>query len=109
MGRRLSFVLAAAAAAAVVTASPAVARKPVSPSATCSVAGTTVSAVGLPTGELVNFLLTDADGTSGWVLGYTPDGTWQVSVPAADGPTTYQFVSRTSGPGGRNYTVFASC
>ena len=54
-------------------------------------------------------MITDSAGTTGWVLGYTWDGTFTVRVPAATAPTTYEFVSRTSGPGGTRYTVFASC
>jgi hypothetical protein len=80
-----------------------------SPTAHCAVSGSTVTAVGLPTGQVINFMVTDGSGTSGWVLGFTNDGTWVVAVPAANGPTTYQFVSRTSGPNGSKYTVFLSC
>ncbi len=76
--------------------------------AACSVSGAVVSATGLPTDQVINFMISDSSGTSGWVLGYS-DGTWSVAVPAANGPTTYQFVSRTSGPNGTKYTVFASC
>lgn len=77
-------------------------------SATCSVSDGVVSAVGLPTDEVINFLITDERGTSGWVLGMS-DGTWSVGVPAPNGPATYQFVSRTWGPNGSKYTVFAGC
>jgi hypothetical protein len=82
-------------------------RKGARSSATCSVAGSTVTAVGLPTGEVINFMLTDETGTRGWVLGYTPDGTWAVAVPA--GEATYAFVSRTYGRDGSRYDVFATC
>ena len=58
---------------------------------------------------MINFLVTDASGTYGWVLGYTSDGTWSVSVPAQNGATTYQFVSKTWGPNGSKYAVFAAC
>ncbi len=75
----------------------------------CSVSGSTVTASGLPTDQLVNFMVTTSAGTTGWVLGYTPDGAWSVNVPAVSGSTTYQFVSRTSGSDGSKYTVFASC
>ncbi len=75
----------------------------------CSVAGGTVQATGLPTDQVINFMLTDSSGTTGWVLGYTWDGTFSTSVPAANGPTGYAFVSRTSGSDGSKYTVFASC
>ena len=94
------------------SASPALAGGrggPARSSASCTVSGSVVAATCLPTGEAVNFFVTDAAGTRGWVLGMTPDGTWSMMVPAASGPTTYQFTSRTWGPGGTRYTVFASC
>jgi hypothetical protein len=75
----------------------------------CSATGGTVQASGLPTNQVINFMFTDAGGTTGWVLGYTWDGTFTTAVPAADGPTAYEFVSRTTGNDGKNYTVFASC
>ncbi len=77
--------------------------------ASCVVAGNWVDASGLPTNQVINFLITDASGTNGWVLGFTSDGTWSVNVPAQNGATTYQFVSETSGPNGSKYNVFASC
>jgi hypothetical protein len=77
--------------------------------ATCAVSNGLVQGSGLPTDEVVNFMIRDASGTTGWVLGYTWDGTFTVRVPEASTPTTYEFVSRTSGPGGSRYTVFASC
>lgn len=76
--------------------------------ASCTVSGNVVSAVGLPTDEVINFLISDASGTWGWVLGMS-DGTWSVEVSAPNGPTTYEFVSRTWGPNGSKYDVFASC
>jgi hypothetical protein len=78
-------------------------------SASCSASGTLVHASGLPTDQVINFMLTDSSGTTGWVLGYTWDGTFNTTVPAANGPTTYQFVSRTWGNDGSHYTIFASC
>jgi hypothetical protein len=75
----------------------------------CSVSGTTVAATGLPTDQVVNFMVTTSTGSTGWVLGFTPDGTWSVSVPASTGRTTYEFASRTYGPDGSKYNVFASC
>ncbi|MDQ1447655.1 MAG: hypothetical protein QOC79_626, partial [Actinomycetota bacterium] len=65
--------------------------------ASCAVSGSVVAASGLPTDQVVNFMVNDSAGTWGWVLGYTTDGTWSVSVRAQNGPTTYQFVSRTWG------------
>jgi hypothetical protein len=75
----------------------------------CTASGNTVSATGLPTDQVINFFVTDSSGKTGWVLGYTTDGTWDVSVPAANGSTTYEFTGRTSGTGGAKYTVFTSC
>lgn len=77
-------------------------------SASCTYADGVVSAVGLPTDEVINFLATDATGMAGWVLGMS-DGTWSVVVPPQTGPTSYAFVSRTWGPNGSKYKVFASC
>jgi len=84
-------------------------KDPVATAPACTAAGTVVQASGLPTDQVINFLVTDSTGTTGWVLGLTPDGTWSVNVKAPAGPTTYQFVSRLSGPDGRRYTVFAGC
>jgi hypothetical protein len=72
-------------------------------------AGNVVYGSGLPTGQVINFMMSDSSGKTGWVLGYTPDGTWFVNVPAPNGPTTYEFVSRTFGPSGSKYNVFTSC
>lgn len=98
-----------------VFAAPALAGKggnhgsPSTAAASCQVSDGVVTASGLPTDEVVNFMLTDASGTTGWVLGFTWDGTFSVRVPAASSPTKYEFVSRTWGPGGSRYTVFAAC
>jgi hypothetical protein len=75
----------------------------------CVVVGNSVSTTALPTDQVINFMVTDATGTNGWVLGFTSDGTWDVTVPAQNGPTTYQFASRTWGPDGTKYNVFSSC
>lgn len=75
--------------------------------ATCSVDGTVVHASGLPGDEVINFMVTDASGTTGWVLGTST--WWDVNVPERTGWTTYEFVSRTWGPSGSKYEVFASC
>jgi hypothetical protein len=83
--------------------------KPSAITASCTVSGTVVNGVCLPTGQVINFMVTDSSGTTGSVLGDTTDGAWSVSVPAAIVPTMYQFVSRTWGPNGTKYTVFASC
>jgi hypothetical protein len=72
------------------------------PTTGCTVSGNTVQASGLPTGQLLNFMVSSPSG-------YTSDGTWSVSVPAASGPTTYEFASSTWGPNGSKYTVYASC
>ena len=79
------------------------------PTGSCTVNGDVVNATGLPNGEVINFMVTDASGSWGWVLGYTDDGTWSVAVPAQNGSTTYEFVSKTWGPNGTKYAVFASC
>jgi len=76
---------------------------------TCQIDGDVVGAVGLPTDEVINFMVTDASGTSGWALGFTWEGDWSLTVPARSGPTTYEFVSRTFGPGGSKYSVFSRC
>jgi hypothetical protein len=79
------------------------------PTGSCTASGNTVSATGLPNGEVINFMITDASGSWGWVLGYTDDGSWSVAVPTQKGSTTYEFVSKTWGPNGTKYTVFATC
>ena len=68
-----------------------------------------VSGYGLPTDEVINFFVTDVSGTRGWVLGFSGDGTWSEPVPAHASFTTYEFASRTWGPNGTHYNVFASC
>ena len=77
--------------------------------ATCQVDGNVVSATGLPTDEVINFMVSDASGTHGWVLGITWEGDWTLTAPERAGPTTYEFVSRTYGPHGTKYLVFSSC
>lgn len=111
---RLTHILVASALVAA-SASPALADRggrphgAASASASCTVSGGVVSAVGLPIQEVVNFLISDDSGTSGWVLGITDDGTWNVAVPSSSGSATYRFVSRTWGPDGSKYEVYASC
>jgi hypothetical protein len=103
---------AAAAIAAVGIGAPAFAAPRAHNAATsggCALSGSVVSATGLPTDQVINFMISDASGTDGWVLGTSGDGTWNVSVPAPDGATTYAFTSRTWGSNGSKYTVFASC
>jgi len=78
-------------------------------SGSCSVSGNVVTGTGLPTDQVLNFMVTDSGGSWGWVLGYTDTGSWAVTVPARNGSTTYEFASRTWGPSGSKYTVFASC
>jgi hypothetical protein len=79
------------------------------PTAGCAYSNGVVQASGLPTGQVINFMIVTASGTTGWVLGYTSDGTWSVNVPAQTGATTYQFVSTTWGPNGSKYDVYTSC
>ena len=75
--------------------------------AECTVEGTVVSAQGLPGDEVINFMITDDSGKTGWVLGTS--SWWNVTVPQRTSLTTYEFVSRTWGPSGSKYEVFASC
>ena len=83
----------------------------VAATAGCTVSGNVVTATGLPSDVIVNFMMHDADGMYGWALGLTWDGTgeWAVTVPDREGPTTYEFVSTTYGKGGSKYVVYASC
>ena len=76
--------------------------------ASCTASGGLVQAKGLPTDQVINLMVTTASGTTGWVLGFTPDGTWSVYTPTTSG-ATFQFVSKTWGAGGSKYDVFASC
>ena len=75
----------------------------------CTVDGSVVHGTNLPNWELMNFMVTDASGTTGWVIGFTDDGTRAIDVPDRAGPTTYEFVSETRGRDGSRYDVFASC
>jgi hypothetical protein len=77
--------------------------------ASCTIDGNVVTGSGLPVWELLNFMVKDASGSIGWVLGYTDTGSLAVTVPARSGATTYEFVSRTWGPEGSRYTVYATC
>lgn len=107
--RRLFAVLAVPAAVLGIAAPASAARPAAAPAGSCVVDAGTVTGTGLPTGELINFMVTTGAGTTGWVLGFTEVGTWSVSVPPSSGPTTYEFASRTWGSNGSKYTVFASC
>jgi hypothetical protein len=108
--RRHLLVIIVASAVLGISIPVAEARPRATPSpASCTVSGSVVDASGLPTDQVINFLVTDNAGTWGWVLGFTTDGAWSVSVPGQNGPTTYQLVSRTRGPNGTHYTVFAAC
>ena len=99
-------VLAVASAASAGTRARTAAK-----AAGCTVSGNVVAATGLPEGVVLNFMVSDAAGTSGWGLGYTFDGTgeWSVTVPDRTGPTTYEFASTTFGKDGSKYYVYASC
>jgi hypothetical protein len=79
------------------------------PVGSCVVDGTLVHGSNLPVWELMNFMVTDASGTTGWVIGYTDTGERSINVPAANGPTRYEFAGRTYGTGGTKYEVYASC
>jgi hypothetical protein len=78
-------------------------------SATCRVEGNMVISESLPVDALLNFMVTDADGKTGWVLGRTSSGYWAVGVPDRTSHTTYEFVGRTYGKNGAKYRVYASC
>jgi hypothetical protein len=79
-----------------------------STAASCSVDGNVVTATGLPVDVLLNFIVSDANGGWGRVLGFS-DGTWSVSVPDRTGPTTYKFTSVTWGNNGSKFDVYAQC
>ena len=76
---------------------------------TCVVEGNVVTAAGLPSDQVINFMVTDARGTWGWALGFAGDEAWGISVPDRSGSTTYEFASRTWGKGGSKYAVFSRC
>ena len=75
----------------------------------CTVDGNVVHGANLPNWELMNFMVTDSSGTSGWVIGFTDDGTRSIEVPDRNGSTTYEFAGVTYGKDGSKYDVFASC
>jgi hypothetical protein len=104
----LAVVVALAFAAPALSGKGGNGNGPVSKTGSCSVSGNMVTGSGLPTDQVLNFMVTDNGGTWGWVLGYSDTGTWAVTVPARNGSTTYEFASRTWGPNGK-YSVFASC
>ncbi len=79
------------------------------PTGSCTVYGNVVHGTGLPNWELMNFMVTDASGSTGWVIGFTDDGTRAIDVQDRSGPTTYEFVSETRGRDGSRYDVYASC
>jgi hypothetical protein len=81
----------------------------VTASGSCSVDGNVVTGTNLPNWTLMNFMVTDASGTTGWVIGYTDDGTRSIDVPGRTGATTYEFAGVTYGKDGAKYDVFASC
>jgi hypothetical protein len=93
----------------VIMAGAVIGAAPNRTAASCTVDGSVVSAVGLPSDQVINFMVTDGSGTSGWVLGTTWEGTWVVTVPARDGWTKYEFASKTWGKNGSKYNAFASC
>ena len=74
----------------------------------CTVDGNVVNATGLPADVLINFIVDDANGGWGRVLGFS-DGTWSVNVPDRTGPTTYKFTSITWGKDGSKYNVYSQC
>ena len=79
---------------------------------TATYADGTVHAEGLPTDQVINFFVIDpdtSDPVDAWVLGMTPDGTWDVDVSSHGYPvpTLFEFGGRTKGKDG-HYQVFAS-
>lgn len=80
-------------------------------SGTCSYANGSVTATGLPTGVVINFMEVDntTGSQTGWVLGISDNGNWSVDVTPPVSSTTYEFVSKTYGPDGSHFTVYASC
>jgi|GEM_PF-4587297 len=74
-------------------------------------AGGVVSATGLPKDTVINFFTQDnlTGSQTGWVLGITDNGTWNVNVPAPAHSTTYDFGSRTYGKNGAKFNVYAEC
>jgi hypothetical protein len=112
MGRKTIALLFAAALclAVVLPLASAGTRRPQAAANTggCSVDGNVVRATGLPVDVLLNFIVSDANGGWGQVLGFS-DGTWSVNVPDRSGPTTYQFTSVTWGKDGKKFDVYAQC
>jgi hypothetical protein len=112
MGRKTIALLFAAALCLTVVLPLASAgnRRPQAAASTgaCSVDGNVVNATGLPVDVLLNFIVSDANGGWGRVLGFS-DGTWSVSVPDRTGPTTYKFTSVTWGKDGSKFVVYAQC
>ena len=108
-------ILIATIAALALAAAPALAGKGGNGSgsgsrdAACSVAGNVVTGSGLPNWTLMNFMVTDSEGTSGWVIGFTDDGSRSIGVPDRNGATTYEFTGETRGKDGTRYDVYASC
>ena len=112
MGRKTIALLCAATVCLTVALPLAYAgsRKPAAAgTASCTVSGNVVNATGLPTDALVNLMVSDADSAWSRGLGFTPDGTWSVTVPARTSSTTYEFSSTTFGKNGSKYWVYASC
>lgn len=79
------------------------------PTGSCQVDGNVVHGWDLPNWELMNFMVTDESGTSGWVIGYTDSGERWIDVPAPNGATRYEFTGRTYSADGTKYEVFATC
>ena len=80
------------------------------PAGSCVVDGNTVTGSGLPEDDLMNFWITEPDGSSwGWVLGVSGTGDWSVIVPDRTDYTTYEFISEQKGKDGKNYDVYARC
>ena len=102
----VALILSVGAASA--SAAPKKGPKAATIAGTCWVDGDVVHGSGLPSDEVINFLIIGPDGSQdGWVLGHS--SWWNVSVPERTGETLYQFISAQKGKDGRKYTVFAEC
>jgi uncharacterized protein (UPF0333 family) len=112
LGSVLLFVVVFAVVGAYVIYSSYAARAPLGTCAYSSASnGGVVSASGLPNDTVINFFMKDnsTGGQTGWVLGITHDGTWQVNVPTATHSTTYDFTGKTYSKNGAKYNIYAEC
>lgn len=88
---------------ALALAAPVMAAK--SAPTTCVVDGTSVTATGLPTDELIYFFFTTDTVKQGQAIGFTDTGSFTVEVFPRDGETTYEFARAQ----GNHYVVLSTC